>query len=462
MTGVDVDLQEQVYGQYRNWSALSGELIEEARRYFPGGDTRMSAHYAPYPVFIERAEGARLYDADGHEIIDFMNNFTSLILGHANPAVVEAVSEQMRRGSAYAAPTRSQLELARLIADRVPSIEQLRFTSSGSEATLMTLRCARAVTGRDKVMKMEGGYHGSYELAEVSLVPRPDLAGPIEAPRSVAIDASIPQSVLNDVVPCPYNQPEIARALIDAHAHELAAVIVEPVLGSMGMLPATTEFLRTLREATAQHGIVLVFDEVITLRLADGGAQSVHGVIPDLTAMGKIIGGGLPIGAFGGREDLMRVFHPDESEPVMHASTFSGNPISMAAGAAAMTQVNPQMIEHINSLGERLREGFNHAFVSNGIRGRAVGMGSLTNVHLTDAPINDARDAIAGMMRSGRINQLLHLAMLQRGVASASRLMYCTSAAMSAADVDYAVSAMDDALASLKPGIEKERPELLG
>jgi glutamate-1-semialdehyde 2,1-aminomutase len=454
-------LSERVVDEYRNWSTLSGALIEEARRYFPGGDTRMSAHYAPYPVFIERAEGCRLYDADGHEIIDFMNNFTSLILGHANPRVVEAVSEQMRRGSAYAAPTRSQVELARLIAERVPSIEQLRFTSSGSEATLMTVRCARAATGKDKIMKMEGGYHGSYEIAEVSLVPRPDLAGPIDAPNSVPIDASIPQSALDDVVPCPYNEPELARALIEAHAHELAAVIVEPVLGSMGMLPATTEFLTALREATASHGIVLIFDEVITLRLADGGAQSIHGVMPDLTAMGKIIGGGLPIGAFGGRKDLMRVFHPDEAEPVMHASTFSGNPISMAAGAAAMSQLNPQMIEHVNGLGERLREGFNAAFTTNGIRGQAVGVGSLSNIHLTDARLNGARDSIAAMMRSGRVNQLLHLSMLRRGVASASRLMYCTSAAMAAAEIDHAVSAMNDALIELKPGLEQEWPELL-
>jgi glutamate-1-semialdehyde 2,1-aminomutase len=241
----------------------------------------------------------------------------------------------------------------------------------------------------------------------------------------------------------------------------LAAVIVEPVLGSMGMLPATTEFLTALREATASHGIVLIFDEVITLRLADGGAQSIHGVMPDLTAMGKIIGGGLPIGAFGGRKDLMRVFHPDEAEPVMHASTFSGNPISMAAGAAAMSQLNPQMIEHVNGLGERLREGFNAAFTTNGIRGQAVGVGSLSNIHLTDAHLNGARDSIAAMMRSGRVNQLLHLSMLRRGVASASRLMYCTSAAMAAAEIDHAVSAMNDALIELKPGLEQEWPELL-
>jgi glutamate-1-semialdehyde 2,1-aminomutase len=325
----------------------------------------------------------------------------------------------------------------------------------------MTLRCARAATGRQKIMKMEGGYHGSYELAEVSLVPRPDRCGPLSAPNPVAIDASIPQSALDDAVICPYNEPELARALIDRHAHELAAVIVEPVLGSMGMIPATTDFLKALREATTKHGIVLVFDEVITLRVADGGAQQAYGVTPDLTAMGKIIGGGLPIGAFGGREDLMRVFHPDQSEPVMHASTFSGNPLSMAAGYAAMNALNPQVTERVNGLGERLRTGIGAVFARNHIRGQATGLGSLANIHLTDAKLNGARDSLAGIMRSGRVYQLLHLEMLKRGVASAARLMYCTSTAMANEDVDFALDALDDALRALKPGIAKEKPELL-
>ncbi|HET6470345.1 MAG TPA: aspartate aminotransferase family protein [Pseudomonadales bacterium] len=454
-------LRDEVHARYRAWAPTSERLIESARRNFPGGDTRMSAHFGPYPLFVERAAGCRMIDADGHEIVDFMNNFTSLLLGHANPAVVAAVGEQMQRGSAYAAPTRSQVALAEIIRARLPSVEQLRFTSSGSEATLMTLRCARAFTGKQKVMKMEGGYHGSYELAEVSLVPRPDQRGSLDAPKSLAVDKSFPDSVLGDVIVCPYNEPELARALIRKHADELAAVIVEPVLGSMGMIPATAEFLRALREATTAHDIVLVFDEVITLRVADGGAQAHYRVTPDLTAMGKIIGGGLPIGAFGGRTDLMRMFHPDEAEPVMHASTFSGNPISMAAGAAAMAQINPQVIAHVNGLGERLRSGFDDAFRKNGIRGQAIGLGSLANIHLTDAPLHNAREVVAGLGRSGRINQLLHLSMLMRGVASASRLMYCTSAPMTVAEIDYAIDALDDALHELKPGIARERGDLL-
>jgi glutamate-1-semialdehyde 2,1-aminomutase len=455
------DLRTRIHQAYRAWSPESARLAEAACGVFPGGDTRMSAHYGPYPLAVEGALGCRLHDADGHRLLDFMNNFTSLALGHANPAVVEAVSEQMRRGSVYAAPTRSQVELGELLQQRIPSIEQLRFTSSGSEATLMTLRCARAVTGRSRIMKMEGGYHGSYELAEVSLVPLPGQAGPLDHPVPLPIDASIPPSVLAGVVPCPYNDPERAAALIERYAGELAAVIVEPVLGSLGMVPATGEFLRALREATERHGVLLIFDEVITLRLDPGGAQSVHDVTPDLTALGKIIGGGLPIGAFGGRAELMRVFHPDEPRPVMHASTFSGNPLSMAAGAAAMRQLDAATTDHLNRLGERLRAGFGRVFARRGVRGQATGAGSLANLHLCDEPLPDARAVVRGLAAAGPIPALLHLAMLQRGVASASRLMYCTSAAMTEADVDQAIAALDDALADLRPGLEAERPALL-
>ena len=454
------DVQEQI-DHYRDYAKVSGELIEEARRWFPGGDTRMSAHYAPYPLFIERGQGARLYDADGHELIDFMNNFTSLLLGHAHPAVVRAVSEQIALGSAYAAPTRSQVELAQLLCERVPSVEQLRFTSSGSEATLMALRCARAASGRQKILKMEGGYHGSYEAAEVSLAPLPDRAGPLDHPVSLPIDRSIPESVLADTLAAPYNEPELARALIREHAHELACVIVEPVLGSMGMIPATREFLVALREETAACDVLLVFDEVITLRLAPGGAQAQHGIVPDLTAMAKIIGGGLPIGAVGGRRDLMAVFDPDQREPVMHASTFSGNPLSMAAGLATLREHTPDLCRHLNDLGLRLRRGFDEALRAAGVRGQAAGAGSLTNLHLTDSPLHDARDSLAGQIAAGPITRLVHLGMVRRGIASASRLMYCTSAPMGPPDVDRAAEALEATLRELRPVIERHRPALL-
>jgi glutamate-1-semialdehyde 2,1-aminomutase len=446
---------------YRAFSPTSAALAARAQAVFPGGDTRSSAHYAPYPLVMEEASGCRVTDVDGNQILDFMNNFTSLIHGHAHPDVVAAVQAQAPKGSAYAAPNLAQIELAELIVDRVPSIEQMRFTSSGTEGTLMAVRCARAATGRQKIMKMEGGYHGSYELAEVSLVPLPDTRGPIETPASRAVDGSFPDSVLADTVICPYNEPAHARALIERHARDLAAVIVEPVLGSMGMVPATAEFLETLREETSRHGIVLILDEVITLRLGVGGAQSVHGLTPDLTCMGKIIGGGLPVGAVGGSRELLQLFSPERENPVMHASTFSGNALTMSAGLAAMRAYTGAEVARVNALGERLRRGFNETFLQTGIRGQALGTGSLSNIVFTDGDVHDARDSMAGMGAAGHITSLLHLGMLRRGVMSASRLMYCVSTAMTEAEVDTAIEALNDTLKELRPFIAAERPALL-
>jgi glutamate-1-semialdehyde 2,1-aminomutase len=453
--------EHPLVGAYRAFSPTSEKLAKRAQAVFPGGDTRSSAHYGPYPLVIQEAHGCRLTDVDGNELLDFMNNFTSLIHGHAHPDVVAAIQAQAPKGSAYAAPNLTQVELAELLVERIPSLEQLRFTSSGTEGTLMALRCARAATGRQKVMKMEGGYHGSYEQAEVSLVPLPGQRGEIEAPASLPVDASFPDSVLSDTIICPYNEPAHAAALIDTHAHELAAVIVEPVLGSMGMLPATREFLTTLRVATEKHGIVLIFDEVITLRLDSGGAQSLHGIRPDLTCMGKIIGGGLPIGAVGGRRELMDLFSPARENPVMHASTFSGNALTMAAGLAAMRAYDSEEAARINVLGERLRSAFNEALLQSGIRGQATGAGSLSNLHFTDGPMNNARQNIDGLVEGGHIGRLLHLAMLRRGVMSASRLMYCVSTAMTEAEVDAAGVALNESLRELRPYVEAERPSLL-
>ena len=227
--------------RYVEWAGTSAKLADEARRWLPGGDTRASAHFKPFPLFMSRGEGCRLWDVDGRELCDFMNNFTSLIHGHAHPPTVRAVSEQIVRGSAYAAPTESQIELARLICERVPSVEELRFTSSGSEATNMCLRAARAFTGRSRVAKIEGGYHGSHEIGEMSLLPLPGVAGPLERPETLPPDRSINGSEVRDVVTIPYNEIEIARDLIGRHADELAAVIMEPVLGSMATPVGSSE-----------------------------------------------------------------------------------------------------------------------------------------------------------------------------------------------------------------------------
>jgi glutamate-1-semialdehyde 2,1-aminomutase len=453
--------EHPIDASYRAWSPASSELSKRACEVFPGGDTRASAHYDPYPLIMERGEGCHLYDIEGHRILDFMNNFTSLIHGHGNASVAAAVSKQSEIGTAYAAPSQNQIELAELIADRVASIDQLRFCSSGTEGTLMAIRCARAFTGKQKIMKMEGGYHGSYELGEVSLVPLPEYRGELDRPNSLPVDGSFPDSVLQDTIICPYNEPEFAKRLIQENADALAAVIVEPILGSMGMVPANKQFLDALREATEKHGVVLIFDEVISLRLSGGGAQEIYGIQPDLTCMGKIIGGGLPVGGVGGKRALMQMFNPANPEKVFHASTFSGNALTMSAGLAAMTLFTASEADRLNQLGDMLRDGFGQALQQSGIRGQATGLGSLVNLHLTDEPLRDSRDSMEGMLGAGHIGRLLHLCMLKRGVMSASRLMYSISTPMTEIEISTAITALSESLVELRPYIEVERPDLL-
>ena len=446
---------------YRDWTLTSEKMMEEARRVLPGGDTRSSAHYRPYPAFMVGGSGCRLTDADGHEYVDFMNNFTSLIHGHAHRPTVAAVSEQISRGSAFAAPTETQVELARILCERVPSLDELRFCSSGTEATAMCVRAARAWNGKPKVVKVEGGYHGSHDFGEISLVPIPGKSGPLESPAALIPDRSFSESSLADVIVTPFNEPEITRRQIEAQADEICALIVEPMVGAMGMIPPEPGYLAELREITLENEVLLIFDEVITLRVASGGMQERSGVTPDLTAMGKIIGGGLPIGAFGGKRDLVEQFNPERRDTIMHASTFSGNALTMAAGLAALRHYGAEEADRINALGERLRARFNAAFRQSGVRGQATGLGSLSLIHLCDRPIRNVRDGVRAMVESGRVSGLLHLGMLRRGVFAAGRLMYCTSTPMGEAEVDLAAAALAETLDELRGVIEEECPTLL-
>jgi len=452
---------EKIQQSYRDWTRKSQELAKSAGQLMPGGDTRTTAHYLPYPAFMERGEGCRLIDVDGHTYLDFMNNFTSLILGHAHPKIVEAVSEQVRRGTAFAAPTESQTHLAELVCRRVPSLEQVRFCSCGSEATLMAVRAARAFTGKQKIMKMEGGYNGNHDLGELSLVPLQPAAGPLESPNTVLPDKGVALSSVADTITVPFNEPEITQKLIKKHKDEVAAIILEPMLGGLGMIPPKPGYLKALRDITTENDVLLILDEVITLRLAPGGMQEIFDVKPDLTATGKIIGGGLPIGAFGGRREIMQQFNPELPEFMWHASTFSGNPLTMAAGIAALNELTPDVYDRLNQLGELLKVKFNNAFHETGIRGQAIGMGSLVNLHFNDQPMKNARDAVQGFFNSGPLTMHLHLAMIQRGIFPASRQMYCISTPMTEREIDMASDALLETLQELKPIIKEDFRHLL-
>jgi len=437
------DNWRQLEAAYRARTPGSRERYERALASLPGGDTRTGTFYLPYPTFMARGAGSRLWDVDGNEYIDCLSNFTSLVHGHAHPDVTRAIAEQAALGTAHGAPIESQLALANAIRERLPSVESLRFTNSGTEAAMMAIRAARAFTGRPKIVKMEGGYHGSYDAARVSAHPRvSDLVGPLY-PLGEPDEPGLSPGAIAEVLVAPFNDVETTAAIVRRHRHELAAVIVEPVMGAAGMIPAEPASLAALRDVTHESGVLLILDEVITLRLAWGGAQSLYGITPDLTVLGKIIGGGLPVGAFGGRADVMAHYDPRRPDVITHSGTFNGNALTMAAGLATLRLLTPDVIGRINTLGERLRQSLGAALAASRIIARVTGVGSLSHVHFTDHPVIDYRSAARAAEGAA---PLLHLALMNRGVFAASRGMFITSSVMTDADIDQIAASFADAL----------------
>ncbi|HEV8674093.1 MAG TPA: aspartate aminotransferase family protein [Methylomirabilota bacterium] len=436
--------RERILATYRDRTKRSRELFEQAGQALAGGTTRTSVFFAPYPSYIVEGRGARITDLDGNVLLDFVNNFTSLYHGHAYPPIVEAAARQLARGSAYAAPSELEIQLAALIQERLPSLERLRFTSSGSEAVMFALRLARAFTGRRKIAKFEGGFHGSHELAQVSVSPTLDAAGPPEAPRSVPTSAGIPAEWAEDVLILPFNDAAAVERLLDRHPGAIAALIVEPVMGSGGVIAARPDFLAALREVTARRGILLIFDEIISLRVALGGAQARYGVRPDLTTVGKIIAGGFPMAAFGGRADVMALLDPRGGAPAIPQSgTFNGAVVCCAAGLAGYGGITAEVQARTDALGEDLRARVNALFRRLSVRAQMVGVGSLANIHFSGEPLADYR-AVARGDRAR--TALLALALLNRGVFVAPRGLVCTSSVMTSADIDAFLAALEGAL----------------
>jgi glutamate-1-semialdehyde 2,1-aminomutase len=433
---------------YPDPKSVSRTMYNRALASLPGGNTRTTVFMKPYPIYAARGEGCRVWDVDGNEFIDCINNFTSLIYGHAHPSLIEAATRQLSVGSAFGLPTESEIDLAELLVSRLPSVEQVRFANSGTEAVMMALKAARAFTGRPKIAKCEGAYHGSYDYAEVSLDPSPDAWGR-NAPVSVAYAKGTPDNVLADVVTIPFNDTEAAVSLIREHGSELACVLVDPMPNRAGLAPADKAYLNALREITREVGALLVFDEVITFRLGYSGAQGLWGIDPDLTTLGKIMGGGFPVGAIAGRKEVMSVFDPRSGKPALpHGGTFSANPVTMRAGLAAMQLLDEAAFTRLNVIGEAVREGINEAFRRNGVPGGTVGLGSLLKIHFADRPIRDYRSAYMTEQETKR-QAVFNLGLLNRGVLAASYGLMALSTPMTDADVDTIVAAASDALAEV-------------
>nr|MBA3415017.1 aspartate aminotransferase family protein [Chloroflexia bacterium] len=335
--------------------STSARLHQRALRVMPGGNTRTTVHRDPYPPYAAKGYGQTIVDVEGQERIDFLNNYTSLIHGHAHPDVVAAVVDQVHRGSSFGLPTRHEVDLAELLVDRIASVDQVRFTNSGTEAVMMALQAARAYTGRPMIAKFEGAYHGAYDFAAVSTSIPAGQAGDAE-PAATPHAVGTPDAVVDGVAVARYNDIEGLERVVARHKDRLAAVLVDLMPWRMGLIAAEAAFVHALREMTRAHGILLIVDEVITLRVAPGGAQALYGVTPDLTTMGKVIGGGFPVGAVGGRAEVMAVFDPRGGQPkVPHGGTFTANPVTMAAGLATMRKLTPDAYRRLDEHGAELR-----------------------------------------------------------------------------------------------------------
>ena len=414
----------------------------------PGGTTRTTTYFDPYPLYIERGEGCRIWDADGTERIDMLGNYSSMILGHAHPKVVEAIRAQAARGTAFAAANPIEVKLATLLCERVPSVDAVRFCNSGTEATMFALRLARAFTGRPKIARIEGGYHGTHDYAEVSTHPTVDEAGPPDAPIARPDSIGTPHWAVENTVVLPFNNPDAAEAIIRQEGKELAAVILEPIIGAGGVIAASVDFLERLRAVTRELGVLLIFDEVISLRVAPGGAQEMYGVTPDLTTMGKIIGGGLPVAAFGGRADVMELLDPRRQPNLAQGGTYNGNPLGMAAGLAAMTELTPDVYDELNRKGARVCEQLTEVFASHGVPVQVNGAGSLLALHFTDRPVVDYRSVAAADRK--RMREFF-LGLVNHGVLMAPRGMGALSTPMAEPDIQEFVDAVDLVVAELRP-----------
>lgn len=430
---------------YPDETMASKVLHDRARRSLPGGNTRTTVYMSPYPLYAVRGEGCRVWDADGVCRIDCINNFTSMIHGYANAAINDAVLRQLALGSAFGLPTESEIELAELLCGRVASVERVRFANSGTEAVMMAIKAARAFTGRAMIAKCEGAYHGSYDYAEVSLDPTPDTWTRNE-PARVPYAKGTPAGVLEDVVVMPFNDPAAAAGLIREHGDALAAILVDPLPNRAGLVPADAAYLQALRAAADDVGAVLIFDEVITFRLGYHGAQALWAIEPDLTVFGKIIGGGFPVGAVGGRADIMAVFDPTSGKPALpHGGTFSANPVTMRAGLASMQLLDEPAFARLNEIGEQVRSGIDAAFGRLGVAGGTTGMGSLLKVHFTDRPVRDYRSAYP---RDGEAETLARFtrALLNNGVLAAGYGLMALSTPMDDAAVEEIVAAVSASL----------------
>ena len=424
--GRNLDLESavrEVTARYEGANPGSRAQYERAQASMPGGNTRTGMFYAPFPLAIETAAGATLTDVDSHSYTGFRRRFSAGLYGHSHPVIREALLAALDGGMAFGSASPYEGRLAALVCARFPSIERVRFTNSGTEANTMALVTARAVSGKDAVMVFEGGYHGGT-------IYFGRTGAPINMPFPFVI--------------APYNDADEARRLIAENAQRLAAVLVEPLQGASGAIPASEAFLRALREACSAHGVLLIFDEVMTSRLAPDGRQGQLGIVPDMTTLGKYIGGGISCGAFGGRAEIMARYDPSQPGAFVHHGTFNNNVLMLRAGAAGLERVfTPPVQVALNESGDALRAALNGLGARHGAAFQVSGLGSLMTMHFQREPLRSIRDI---RPRDERLRQLLHLDLIDKGFYTTRRGYMALSLAIAEADRAGLIEAVDDFL----------------
>ena len=438
-----VKSMEVLEAELRQVTPRSLAQWERGKPVMPGGIIKGAYWSPPYPVYVERAQDCYLWDLDGRRYVDFANHHTSMILGHSHPAVLAAVQKEIDKGLGFGMPTALEAEIAEELTSRFPSIDKVRFTNSGTESTLHATRLVRAVTGKPKVAKFEGAYHGSHDALEVSVYPPIEKAGSADSPNAVAVWEGMARGSEEDVVVLPYSQPESVELILREHRDEVAAVFYD---GKPGIYDIPAEFTRFLRDLTKELGLLMVMDEVVSFRAGYSGYQGACGVEPDLTTFGKIVGGGLPVGAIGGKAELMDVLDNTQGAPRLGQSgSFSGNNLTLAAGLATLRGLTPEVYAHLDGLRIRLHNGLLDVFAGTDVPCQVVSQGSTVSFYLTDQPVRDYRSA--AIAPDGALFGRITLAMLLKGYLIHGGLGLTLSAPMGNEHIDGLLAALGQVLA---------------
>lgn len=433
----------------------SEEIYRQACEVLTGGVSRNTVYRKPFPNYADKASGCYITDIDGTERVDFANNMAALIHGHAHPAIINAVIDQLHKGTAYTLASEIEVAFAQLLCKRAEGFEKIRFVNSGTEAVMAAIKASRAFTGRPKIAKAEGTYHGTYDFAEVSQTANPSNWGDLENPNSVPLVFGTPKEILDNVIIFPFNNIEITIAILDKHADQIACILIDPVPHRVGLIPATNEFIEAVYNWTRRNGALLVFDEVVTFRTNYGGAQENYNAKPDITALGKIIGGGFPVGAIAGRSEIMKVLDPREPNlKFPHSGTFSANPVTMTAGYVAMDLFNRDAVLKLNAQTNNAVNQIKEVIKLADVPVSITGAGSMFRFHLKASPPTTYREAYQSKETIAVINELLDFLFFNEKILMINTFACMFSTVLTQKEIDKLSNGLLHAFSALKPKID--------